>query len=404
MEDSAFVCHLPHRTAILVTNPDRADNAIGILTTKSRTSRIMAYNIVSETVKNHKKNSRWTEEEILQAFDEIGATLEESFSGSIGDKHWVTFPNGDRSYVRIGCVLTGNTRGKSQRWNEEDIIKLLAEKGFTLKEPFTRTNDFHLVQYPTGVIKSVRLNYILDGRVKGTKCLTTETVNLKLAKYGAVLAEEFKGDVKKKHLVTLANGETKNLFLHSVIAGNSQGKQKHTYHDTETLCEILSQRGISLDEEFKGNVSDKHNVTFSCGHKNNVRLITILKGTGCPNCTQSGFSPDRTGYLYFVEILFEGNLLYKVGITNYSVKERFSREGVQPKPLSLFFHENGRYVRQAEQSIIKHFKDFAYIGESPFKYTRTAEMFFTDIRRYQPFFDIIQNHGLEIVPDSLIAN
>jgi len=67
-----------------------------------------------------------------------------------------------------------------------------------------------------------------------------------------------------------------------------------------------------------------------------------LKGTGCPKCTKYGFNKNKPGILYYLKIVHEGTVLYKIGITNKSVKERFCKETASiEKRKNLFFRFSG---------------------------------------------------------------
>lgn len=53
-------------------------------------------------------------------------------------------------------------------------------------------------------------------------------------------------------------------------------------------------------------------------------LNNVLDGTGCPSCAQTGYNPDKTGYLYVLRtfIFFESDWMpiYKLGISNYKIR------------------------------------------------------------------------------------
>lgn len=48
------------------------------------------------------------------------------------------------------------------------------------------------------------------------------------------------------------------------------------------------------------------------------------QGHGCPDCAESGFSPDKPGILYYLRVDNRRGLFYKIGITNRTVQERFT--------------------------------------------------------------------------------
>lgn len=471
----------------------------------------MARNIVPcQAWVNHKKGSKWTEEEVLLGLQELGIILDQEFEGVVGKHHWVIYPNGNRRHVPLRCVLSGQSVGNYFCWDEESVKEALRSRGFELNDPFSgRIRDTHSVTWPDGTINNSSLTNIIEGKIKGygiKSPYTTDLINQKLAEYGAILAEDFsgrigdnhlitfysgltksvrldsvlsgrttgklyssyldtedinerlslmgcvlaeafKGDINKKHLITFPSGVTANACLKTVLNGKTKGKrfnntitinerlEKHgailaepykgtidqnhlvtfletgkTFntnltrvfngnckgrlhtigkHTDETIAERLSVYGASLLEEFKGSVMLKHEVQFNCGHTNTASLNSIIRGTGCPICAGSRFNPDLPGTLYFIEVYHEGMSLYKVGVTNRTIKERYRGEGVKYTVVESFSSDKGSLVYEAEQSILKFFKDYLYAGESPFRKLGVSEVFIENISESFDFMNIV---------------
>ncbi|RYE13054.1 MAG: hypothetical protein EOP45_21840 [Sphingobacteriaceae bacterium] len=60
------------------------------------------------------------------------------------------------------------------------------------------------------------------------------------------------------------------------------------------------------------------------GHQWRVRPLNILSGKGCPSCVVGGrFDPNKSAILYYIRIAKDNEILYKIGVTNKTVKERF---------------------------------------------------------------------------------
>jgi hypothetical protein len=310
----------------------------------------MAKNIISETVLNHKKSARWTEEEVILALFEMNIILKEKYSGCTANKHLVTFPSGETKSVRLRDIFNGVSLGKE--------------------------------------------NY--GG---STSKYTTETINLKLSVFGAILAEEYKGSIEKKHLISFSTGITKEVYLYSVLYGKSNGRMK-IKHDTDTVNHALSKFNASLIEPFKGHVIEKHKILFGCGHIHSAKLSDAFYGHGCPICSKTGFNPSSKAFLYFVKIHYDLGCLYKIGITNGTIHKRYKSEGVTPEPLCLFTSPNGESVYQAEQELLKIFADHLFIGQSPFKFTSTTEIFSFDVSQDPRFFHTISKYSLiQISPE-----
>jgi hypothetical protein len=295
------------------------------------------------------------------------------------------------------------------RWTEEEVIHRLRELGHSLEESYTgRITDKHLITFSTGKTKKVILNNVLKGNSSGSRepypKHTSESIKGILDKIGATLNEEFKGNIMEKHSITFSNGLTKNINLDTVIRGKSIGK----HNTTKTINERFSS-GRELAEEFKGSVNKKHLVKFECGHIHNVLLSKALPGrgivNGCPSCAEYGFNNKKPAYFYCLEILFEDQLLYKVGVTNRTVEDRYYMEDVNYKIKALLQYSTGEIALNIEAKIINIFKQLKYEGLSPFRHTGIKELFTKDISKDERFHEILRYHSFsEIGYSTFIEN
>lgn len=363
-------------------------------------------NITSPTVLAHKRYQRWTEEEILQALSELDVILEEPFTGSILDKHLVTFSNGVSKKSDLCSIFRGISNGQRvYQHTTETVNEQLAEFGAVLAEEYKgKVGKYHLITFSDGTTRNHVLASALAGKIT-CKRYTTETLNNKLAEFGATLAEEYKGDVVSKHWITFENGKTKYITPCTVLNGNSTGKLDTVgRYTTEIASEKLQALGLELMEPFKGSAEKRHKIKFECGHTHAVFLDKIFQGARCPECIDTGFNQTKSGYLYFIKVENGDGFVYKVGITNRSVYKRYYGERANYETLALFYSLDGSKVYQAEQSIRQAFKVLRYKGKSPFKRTGTSEMFIEDISSYREFLDVIDKLGLINVLDLPIAN
>lgn len=102
-----------------------------------------------------------------------------------------------------------------------------------------------------------------------------------------------------------------------------------------------------------------------------------LQGCGCPSCATYGFNPKIPGFLYYISI--NGGQAYKIGITNFSIEERFSvKELSTIKVIQVWEYQNGYECKEKEQEILKEFKDNKYKG-SELLTTGNTELFNIDI-------------------------
>jgi hypothetical protein len=104
-----------------------------------------------------------------------------------------------------------------------------------------------------------------------------------------------------------------------------------------------------------------------------------LKGAGCPKCAEYGFQRTKPGVLYYLKITTADQVLYKIGITNRTVQERYQIKDLDIATI-LFtkYFESGEDCYNEEQRILKEFYEFRYIG-LPVLSSGNTEMFVKDI-------------------------
>ena len=80
----------------------------------------------------------------------------------------------------------------------------------------------------------------------------------------------------------------------------------------------------------------------------------MLLGRGCSKCAKGGFKPTKPATTYLIH--FPELDLYKVGITNRTVKERFCQE---PQPYEVILerhHTKGTDARKLETEWLSNLK------------------------------------------------
>lgn len=89
-----------------------------------------------------------------------------------------------------------------------------------------------------------------------------------------------------------------------------------------------------------------------------------LCGNGCPCCTNYSFDKTEPAILYYLKIVTDDNqVLYKIGITNKTVNERFNlKELSKIEVVKLTEYNTGQDAYNEEQRILKQFKEYQYIG------------------------------------------
>lgn len=113
-----------------------------------------------------------------------------------------------------------------------------------------------------------------------------------------------------------------------------------------------------------------------------------LNGQGCPGCAEYGFNPDKPAYLYYLKIITGTNqILYKIGITNRTVNERFSVTDLRKIEIvkqKLF--DKGSDALILETKIKQQYKQYQYTGPNILESGNT-ELFTVDIDSLSSLFD-----------------
>jgi hypothetical protein len=162
---------------------------------------------------------------------------------------------------------------------------------------------------------------------------------------------------------------------------------------TNSLATLYPELASEWHSELNGGVSpeevtagSKQKVFWICpkGHlpySASLEKRTRNKGdgTGCPDCGKSGFKPSEPAILYYVRINLLDSPVYKIGITNSSIKNRFAGDYKHIKILGSWSYEVGRDAHAKEQEIINNFKDYLYQGEKLLLKAKNTEIFKSDV-------------------------
>lgn len=105
-----------------------------------------------------------------------------------------------------------------------------------------------------------------------------------------------------------------------------------------------------------------------------------IKGVGCPGCAITGFDKNKPAYLYYLKITTEDNqVLYKIGITNRTVDERFSLTDLSKiEIIKQKLYKNGQDALDWENKLKRKYKEFQYQGPEILSSGNT-ELFTEDI-------------------------
>lgn len=242
-------------------------------------------------------------------------------------------------------------------------------------------------------IKILEAYYPEFGRERCHELLPHRTLNsiaLKAQKLG-ILRDKYW--TKEEEDILIHNYPIKgNYFCQSLLPGRSynsinlkasrmgiKGDSRIKSHEEyETQLFYIQSDAYPIEPYIKAITPIKHTCI-----KDHVWLVAptdVLKGRGCPTCAQKGFDPNKPAILYYISIHHENEILYKIGITNRSVLERFSLD--KDKDIRVIFEEyfeKGLDAKSKEKLILDKYKSFKYKGPPILKSLGNSELFSQNI-------------------------
>lgn len=93
-----------------------------------------------------------------------------------------------------------------------------------------------------------------------------------------------------------------------------------------------------------------------------------------------GFDKSKLAYLYYLKVTTDTNqILYKIGITNRTVNERFNLTDLSKiEIIKQKLYERGQDAYELEQKLLKMYKQYQYTGPNVLESGNT-ELFTVDI-------------------------
>jgi hypothetical protein len=109
--------------------------------------------------------------------------------------------------------------------------------------------------------------------------------------------------------------------------------------------------------------------------------VHIDQRSGCPDCANTGFNPTERGLLYYLAITTDdGDTRYKIGITNYTVEERFyGSDLARIRIVKTWAFAVGRVAAEREAEILYEYAGERYYGPDILLRGGNTELFTHDI-------------------------
>lgn len=103
----------------------------------------------------------------------------------------------------------------------------------------------------------------------------------------------------------------------------------------------------------------------------------LLNNGACLYCDKRGFDKTKPAILYYLCV--DNGTAYKIGITNYTVCERFTKTDLEKiRVVKTWDYAVGKNAYIDEQFYLKEYKKFKYAG-SPLLSSGNTELFYTDV-------------------------
>ena len=147
----------------------------------------------------------------------------------------------------------------------------------------------------------------------------------------------------------------------------------------EIVNERITHRGITMTGDYV-NVMTKTGFACSEGHKWDTTPNHVMKGRGCPNCANYGFDQSIPAIMYYLRVTpHNADALYKIGITNKTVDDRFSNNDLDKiDVVRTWGFDTGSDARDCEANILAKYVDHKYTGDHVLNSGNT-ELFTRDV-------------------------
>ena len=134
----------------------------------------------------------------------------------------------------------------------------------------------------------------------------------------------------------------------------------------EVLLEFKETHGNAYNYDKVDYKGSHTNITIVCPIHGDFEQLPAnhLVGCGCPKCSDYGFNINKPAILYYLKITTESHkVLYKIGITNRTVHQRFNLEELSKiEIVKLEKFEIGADALAKEQEILKKYSEYVYKG------------------------------------------
>lgn len=276
-----------------------------------------------------------------------------------GHRHsitWKDFADGARCKYCFGNFV-----------REEDVESAFRKEGYTLKSKYVACGEKLEFTCPQGHSGSVSWTSFRLGR-RCRECSNTLPPDPEAVKM-AFEAEGYKLLSQYENSKTKVEFECPVGHHHSILWASFRNGTRCKYCfgnllDENDMMSAFSREGYQCLSSYKNSTTI---MDFLCpkGHTWKASWSSFRQGTRCTKCPENahgGYREHRRGILYYARFETMDGPLWKIGITNYSVKKRFYGE---PTPYTVLFeriYEDGSIPPRLEAEIKRKYRKHRYRG------------------------------------------
>lgn len=166
-------------------------------------------------------------------------------------------------------------------------------------------------------------------------------------------------------------------------ASIKRGLKKRTTAASQFLEKARKVHGDLYDYSLVQYKQNRENITIGCPEHGYFQQSPAnhLIGRGCPSCSVTGFDPSQKAILYYLAVLTDNNeTLYKIGITNRSIRRRYPVEDLaRIREIKTWSFDNGAEAVERESAILREFVVHFYSGPDVLVGGGNTELFVRDI-------------------------
>jgi glutaredoxin len=293
---------------------------------------------------------------------------------------------------RSGCPHCA----KNAKLDSVVIIERLKPRGIQMISPYRGTAKKSLFKCQSGHEWEVGLASVLGGNgcrtcnIEGQRYTTQEFIELAKAAHGDrydYSKVDYLNAKTKVEIVCRRHGTFWQLPLNHI-----QGRKNGCKECVFDRLRLTAKEFIKKSKLRHGDKYDYSKVEYKSNH-DKVELIckehgsfwqmpmNHMKETGCPGCAVTGFDQTKPGILYYLAVLTDDNeTLYKIGITNLTVHQRFPKIDLERiRTLKTWSFERGEEAAKREESILRQFADDQYLGPTLLVGAGNTELFVRDV-------------------------